>query len=105
MSRPPIPNRTNTNAMAEKLRQEGRSDGEFGANQIPPTPLESSGPSAWPARPGGVGPEEGYEDAPPSYEDAIASDLPPVATQSRPAYEVPPQREDPLLGDEKKGFS
>ncbi|CAK4033288.1 Hypothetical predicted protein [Lecanosticta acicola] len=97
--------RTNTNAMAEKLQAEGRRDSDFGRNQIPPTPIDAGEGPSWPARPGV--PLEGipeYMDAPPSYEDAIASDIPPVAAASRPAYNPPPHQEDPLLGDEKKGL-
>ena len=45
-----------------------------------------------------------YGDAPPSYEDAIASDLPPIDAP-RPNYAPPPPVEDDILrGDEKKGF-
>jgi hypothetical protein len=46
---------------------------------------------------------EGHEDAPPSYEDAIASDLPPLAGP-RPAYSAPaaPEGESRITGDEKR---
>lgn len=59
-----------------------------GSSQIaphPPTPGTASGapPAAHPA------PAPGYEDAPPSYEDAIASDMP-VIDGPRPDYEPPP---------------
>lgn len=93
--------------MASKLRTEGRLDSGFGANQIPPTPIEAEGSSApqFPARPGVASAEEIYGDAPPSYEDAIASDLPPVVAP-RPTYAPPPASEDPLLAsDEKKAWS
>ncbi|EME46644.1 hypothetical protein DOTSEDRAFT_70604 [Dothistroma septosporum NZE10] len=92
--------------MASKLRTEGRLDSDFGANQIPPTPTEAEGSSApqFIARPGVASAEEIYGDVPPpSYEDAIASDLPPVVAP-RPTYAPPPASEDPLLAsDEKKG--
>lgn len=91
--------------MAEKIRIE-RQDSDFGKNQIPPTPTEASGSMApaWPAhsRSHGSGPSS-FDDAPPSYEDAIADRAGPV-TAPRPTYAVPPPTEDPLLGgDEKKG--
>ena len=93
--------------MAAKLRTEGRLDSDFGANQIPPTPIEAEGSSApqFPARPGVASAEEIYGDVPPpSYEDAIAMDAPPVVAP-RPHYAPPPASEDPLLGsDEKKGW-
>lgn len=92
-------------AVNEKLRMEGRQDPDFGANQIPPTPIEAEGSMAphLPARPGIAGEEE-YMDAPPSYEDAIAQDAPAPAA-ARPQYAPPPAGEDPLLhSDEKKGF-
>lgn len=54
---------------------------------------------ALPLRPG-----EEFVDAPPSYEDAIASELPPIDGY-RPAYAPPPAAEDRLLSrDEKRGW-
>ncbi|EME82853.1 uncharacterized protein MYCFIDRAFT_137486 [Pseudocercospora fijiensis CIRAD86] len=79
---------------------------DFGANQIPPTPIETPGSMspAWPAQ---AGPSTlpQYDDAPPSYEDAIAQNAPPV-TGARPQYAPPPPVEDRILGeaDEKKGW-
>lgn len=97
----------NTAAVAEKLRTEGRMDSDFGRNQVPPTPVEDAGPStnaapSVPARPGEL---PVYSDAPPSYEDAIATHLPPVSAP-RPEYAPPPAGEDHVLGseDEKKGW-
>lgn len=53
-----------------------------------------------PSRPG----EAPYADAPPSYEDAIAEDLPPVDGY-RPAYVQQPTGQDSLLHqDEKRGW-
>lgn len=79
-------------------------------NFVPPTPMESSSSerdSKFPAYEGSRIPSSAaqvYTDAPPSYEDAIASDLPPIDAQ-RPNYEPPSTGEDNLLGrDEKKGF-
>ena len=97
----------NTAAQNEKLRMEGR-DQEH-TQTIPPTPIDSPGPSqqppAMPARHGQpTGPDEPrYDDAPPSYEDAIASDLPSVQAP-RPAYAPPPPQEEEGWGDEKKGL-
>lgn len=88
-------------ALSEKIRVE-RQDSDFGANQVPLTPLEV-GPS-FPPRPGNEGLPPEYSEAPPSYEDAIASDAPAVAG-TRPQYVPPPHKEDPLLqADEKKGW-
>ncbi|KAK4551834.1 hypothetical protein LTR86_010830 [Recurvomyces mirabilis] len=94
--------------MTDKLKTEGRLPPESGAGQVPPTPMEgpsSSGPPELPARPGDVGDAQPpmYSEAPPSYEDAIASDLPPV-NAPRPEYAPPPPAtDDALLRDEKKG--
>jgi len=75
---------------------------EFGAQQIPPTPIDVSDVGMPPAL---LGTEAGlapvYADAPPSYEDAVAADLPPV-TAPRPEYAPPPQVEDPVLGRDEK---
>jgi hypothetical protein len=45
----------------------------------------------------------GADDAPPSYEDAIASDLPPL-NGPRPGYRPPaaPEGESRITGDEKR---
>ncbi|KXT01916.1 hypothetical protein AC578_2558 [Pseudocercospora eumusae] len=98
--------RKSTNPMHDKLRRDGRQNSDFGANQIPPTPIETPGSMspAWPAQ---AGPSKlpQYDDAPPSYEDAIAQHAPPV-TGVRPQYVPPPPVEDHILGeaDEKKGW-
>lgn len=97
---------TNTGAMKDKLKTEGRQES---TTSVPSTPIEPSGSSAapeFPARPGAMLTQEppSYSDAPPSYEDAIASNLPPVDAP-RPDYAPPPPGEDDILrGDEKKGF-
>jgi len=55
-----------------------------------------------PARPGyAVPPPEPYDEAPPSYEDAIAADLPPVDAP-RPDYAPPPVGEDDVLRRDEK---
>ena len=91
--------------MAEKLQTEGH---KASVASVPPTPVEATDPlraTDFPARQGTVEQQPPmYIDAPPSYEDAIASDLPPVDAP-RPDYAPPPAGEDELLGtDEKKGF-
>lgn len=101
----PSVRRKSTNPMHDKLRHEGRQDSDFGANQIPPTPLETPGSmsSAWPAQAGSSTVPQ-YDDAPPSYEDAIAQNAPPV-TGARPQYVPPPPVEDHVLAaDEKKAW-
>jgi len=85
-----------------------RRHDEFGANQVPPTPVESglAGPSSMPAVPGASAEQQPpmYDDAPPSYEDAIATNLPPVDAP-RPEYAPPPAGEDDVLRrDEKRGW-
>lgn len=90
---------------SEKLRMETRTS-KFGATQVPPASA-TSGPSNAPEIP--PRPEAGtgqvlptYADAPPSYEDAIASDLQPVDAP-RPDYAPPPPAEDDVLrGVEKR---
>ena len=79
-------------------------------NFVPPTPMEASGSerdSKFPAYEGSRIPSSAAPvptDAPPSYEDAVASDLPPVDAR-RPNYEPPSVGEDNLLdGDDKKSF-
>ncbi|KAK5113951.1 hypothetical protein LTR62_003074 [Meristemomyces frigidus] len=98
---------TSAEFISDKLRTEGRLPPEYGAEQVPATPIKTPGPSGvpqLPARPGDVLPPA-YSEAPPSYEDAVATDLPPV-TASRPQYAPPAAgAQDALLhgGDEKKG--
>ena len=98
-----------TTPVADKLRTEGRLPSDFGSNQVPPTPIETPGPSnleELPPRAGAAddGEPPMYSDAPPSYEDAIAATLPPV-NAPRPNYEPPPAAEDDVLRqDEKKGW-
>lgn len=91
----------------EKLKMEGgQQDPDFGANQVPPTPIDAEGSMAphLPARPGMTAEEEFMEAPPPSYEDAIAMDAPPPAAE-RPEYAPPPAGEDRLLRqDEKRGW-
>lgn len=99
------PPKVNTSAHNEKLRMEGHDH----TQTIPPTPVDDAGPSYHPSVPmrdgRPTGPDEPrYDDAPPSYEDAIASDLPPVDAP-RPNYAPPPPADDDgFHGDEKKGF-
>lgn len=90
-----------TTALDEKLKAEQGKD-----SAVPETPIE--GPShEFPARQGMAMPPQQqppYDDAPPSYEDAIATDLAPVDVP-RPNYQPPPVAEDDVLRrDEKKGF-
>lgn len=89
---------------------ETRRTSGFGANQVPPTPVDEvgmAGPSSEAIRPGGSGEEQlppAYSEAPPSYEDAIATNLRPV-NAPRPDYAPPPAVEDDVLSnDEKKGW-
>ncbi|KAI7400733.1 hypothetical protein KC336_g14811 [Hortaea werneckii] len=110
------PAKAQTNAsdpMNEKVRLEAQQS-DFGANQVPPTPVDSPDPSGRPAVPprkavpsasAAESTEPTFEDAPPSYEDAIAGNVRPV-NAPRPDYAPPPTGEDELLGkDEKKGHS
>lgn len=96
----------NTQAMDEKLKTEGRQSTAAGpSSSMLPTPTQPDAPEI-PARPGQPVPpqEQDFGDAPPSYEDAIASDMPSVDAP-RPDYAPPPTGEDPILGrDEKKGW-
>ena len=90
----------------DKLKTEGRKDS---TSSVPPTPIE--GPDsfdtiAFPAQQGSSVVQEppDYTDAPPSYEDAIATNLAPVNAH-RPDYAPPASVEDEILrSDEKKGF-
>lgn len=93
--------------LGEKLQTNLRMDS---AASIPPTPMEPfshDGISDRPAQEGNSvppAPAPSYPDAPPSYEDAVASSLPPIVAQ-RPNYAPPSVEEDELLGgDEKKSF-
>ncbi|KAK4982037.1 hypothetical protein LTR66_009522 [Elasticomyces elasticus] len=85
--------------------------------QLPPRANTSAGPSSYqttvapnqtaaqsfPLQGGGVEPPA-YSDAPPSYEDAIAQDLPPIDGPRR-HYEPPPAAEDEVLRrEEKRGW-
>ncbi|KAK5121308.1 hypothetical protein LTR85_005474 [Meristemomyces frigidus] len=70
---------------SEKIRMETRRMSGFGANQVPPTPIDEadpSGPSGMPASRPGMTTEEqlppAYSEAPPSYEDAVATNLRPL---------------------------
>lgn len=62
---------------------ETQSQAGFGLNQVPYEVEDAPPPSNLPE----------YGDAPPSYEDAIASDVPPVMAP-RPQYAPPPPGED-----------
>ena len=74
-------------------------------NTVPPTPMEAPASSGAPAQEGSRMPPPGaYVDAPPSYEDTMATDLPPPAAH-RPDYQPPEAGEDNALrADEKRGF-
>jgi hypothetical protein len=81
---------TQSSAMDEKLRTEGRNSSAAGpSSNIPPTPIQETAPHI-PARPGqpiSQAPPD-YSEAPPSYEDA-----------------PPPTGDDHVLRqDEKKGW-
>ena len=97
-----------TRPIIDKLKTEGRMPSDFGAGQVPPTPMDEAGPSMKepPPRPGLAVEADppAYSEAPPSYEDAIAVSLPPVDAP-RPEYVPPAAAEDDLLGrDEKRGW-
>ena len=102
--RPPTTT-ASSSAVPNKLRTEGRKQS---STKIPTTPLEapasigSMGAPALPGhRPQQSQPPE-YSDAPPSYEDAVATDMPPVDAP-RPDYAPPPAGDDDVLGmDEKR---
>lgn len=94
----------------DKLDTKLNTNLSAGSNHdIPPTPMEPSGShgaSKLPAYQGSTVPhglDAVHNDAPPSYEDAIASNLPPVDAH-RPDYQPPPTtgEDDVLRGDEKK---
>jgi hypothetical protein len=76
----------------------GQQSSQQQASGVPPPqypdPMQSAGHFA-PQGPSGP------EDAPPSYEDAIASDLPPLAG-ARPAYRPPTAPEGESTIDEKR---
>ena len=84
-----------SNAMSEKLQMEDRKQS---TTSTPTIPLEAPGSVGTADRP--QNPPQ-YSDAPPSYEDAIAMEFPPVDAP-RPDYAPPPAPEDDILrGDEK----
>ncbi len=106
------PRRTSamTAPVLDKLKTEGRMPAEFGAGQVPSTPMDEAGPSEPlepPARHGMAGdavPPAYMREAPPSYEDAVATNMPPVSAP-RPDYAPPLSADDDLLGrDEKRGW-
>lgn len=77
-----------------------------GGSYLPSRPNMSGRASSVPSAAAGTttgGAPPGYDEAPPSYEDAIASDLPPV-DGPRPDYEPPPAPAESELGhgDEKR---
>lgn len=92
--------------MDEKLKTEGRNSSVAGpSSEVPPTPIQETAPHI-PARPGQPVPQAppDYSEAPPSYEDAIATDIAPV-NAPRPDYAPPPAGDDHMLRqDEKKGW-
>ena len=97
-------NATGNMAMDEKLKTEGRQSSVAGPS-APDGPLKDTTPGI-PPRPGQPVPQPppDYAEAPPSYEDAIANDLPPVDAP-RPEYVPPPSGDDHMLRqDEKKGW-
>ncbi len=98
----PKPTLDTKTPLDEKLKAEQGREPDMA---VPQTPME--GPSHdFPARQGAAMSSQLpiYEDAPPSYEDAVGTDLPPVDVP-RPNYAPPPPLEDDVLrGDEKKGF-
>ena len=83
--------------------------GRDSASSVPPTPIDPSGlddKNDLPAQQGTLQAEQPYTDAPPSYEDAVASGLPPVDGMRRPDYAPPAAagEDDVLGGDEKRRF-
>ncbi|KAI7675073.1 hypothetical protein KC322_g15541, partial [Hortaea werneckii] len=77
---PAKPQANASDPVDEKTRLETQHS-DFGANQVPPTPVDSPDPSGRPAVPprkavpgasAAESTEPAFEDAPPSYEDAIA---------------------------------
>lgn len=99
---------SDTNAMGDKLAAEaGRKDSDTQA--VPPTPIDAPTDGYLPAaQQGSLQPDVPYDDAPPSYEDAMASRAPAVQFERRPDYAPPPAGEDEMLnmdmGDEKKSL-
>ncbi|KAK3629244.1 hypothetical protein LTR56_018131 [Elasticomyces elasticus] len=91
--------------IVDKLRTEGRMPNS-GAGQAMPTSIDEAGPSRPPEPPAEAASDvlpPSYSEAPPSYEDAIATDLPPIDAP-RPNYAPPAAVDDDLLGrDEKRG--
>lgn len=99
MSIAPINTATSTAAHDEKLKAEGRKEA-----MVPDTPID--GPSHYniPARQGTAMPPQPapmYDDAPPSYEDAVGGALPPVEAR-RPEYAPPAAGEDQVLRSDEK---
>nr|POE59208.1 hypothetical protein CFP56_24477 [Quercus suber] len=101
---------------SEKLRMETSSNGlptsyppgslapMDATDAIPPTPVEGPSSAAQPGSSSTAQQPPMYSEAPPSYEDAIATQIAPVVAP-RPQYAPPPTIEDDLLGqDEKKGW-
>lgn len=75
---------------------------------VPPTPNNGEGTTSQLPPQGGI-PQDAppmYSEAPPSYEDAVADQLPPVdGGETRPQYAPPMSGEDHLLpSDEKRGW-
>lgn len=66
---------------------------------MPPRPAVAPASSMQPEAP----PPE-YSEAPPSYEDAIAQDLPPVEGPRREYAPPAALEDDPMLRDEKRGW-
>lgn len=97
-----------TAATDEKLLPESRTEPSVaGPSAASEKDTGSAGAPKLPARAGSVpvppAAADQEEAPPPSYEDAIAGDMPSVNPQQRPEYAPPPAVEDQLLGmDEKK---
>ena len=97
-----------TKADVEKAKLQAH-DRKDSVSSVPPTPVDPTGlddAAALPAQQGTLQAEQPYADAPPSYEDAMASRLPPVDGMRRPDYAPPAAagEDDVLGGDEKKSF-
>jgi len=88
-------------AHLSKLQTEDRTDSTAGIS------MEPGGLSTAAAQQGSklpTVPAPEYSEAPPSYEDAVAAELPPV-NGLRPDYQPPPPGVDDLLDrDEKRGL-
>jgi hypothetical protein len=94
-----------SNPTTDKLKAEARAEKDS-TSSVPPTPIETPEDpySSLPAQQGSHAPEHPYDDSPPSYDEAMASNMPPPDAR-RPEYAPPPPGEDDVLGsDEKRLF-